>query len=255
MSAPDPKRTFDWSFNRWHVSVDPLTTRQPPSLYPRWVAHRRRISNRLAIWGHQRDYARMMEKLFLCLTLIFAAAPCMAQEYLEPNDAPLIAAMPPRIYGSDYGRKLKPEIGGDVRIFAIVEGGLVPDFAVGLKRASSGYRIFTIGETRTSGLNRCEAAIENDLARDIIFAWDKVLRQTRRRVGQPQGGADVPFHHFGSHLPSGLVMGQVWDTPPNSNPAQLARISSGLLQICSGGRVQPIPEALAEIRIALGKIH
>jgi hypothetical protein len=196
-----------------------------------------------------------MKKLLFCLALIFAPAPCMAQENLEPDEAPLVAAMPPRLYGLDYGRKLKPEIGSDVRIFAVVEGGLVPDFAVGLKTARNSYRIFMISETRTDRLERCEAPIANDLAIDIILAWDKVLRQAHRRADRLKGGADVPFFHFGSRLPSGLVMGRVWDTPPNSNPALLARIAGGLLQVCSGGRVQAIPEALAEIRVALGRIH
>jgi hypothetical protein len=205
--------------------------------------------------GANGNYAVTMNRLLVCLALTILPAPCIGQEQLEPDDAPLFASMPPRLYGLDYGRKLKPEIGSDVRIFAVIEGGLVPDFAVGLKAARDGYRIFMIGETRAGGLERCEAPIANDLAMDIILAWDKVLRQAHRRVDRPQVGADVPFYHFGSRLPSGLVMGRVWDTPPNSNPALLGRIAGGLLQICSGGRVQPIPEAMAEIRTALSRIH
>ena len=201
------------------------------------------------------DYALAVGKLLFFLALVLAAAPCTAQTNLEPDDAPLIAAMSPRHYGSDYGRKLKPAIGSDVRIFAVIEGGLVPDFAVGLKSVGNGYRIFMIGERHDDGLDRCETRIGNDLATDLIFAWDKVLRQSRKRADRPQGGADVPFYHFGSRLPSGLVIGRVWDTPPNSNPAQLAQISSGLLQLCSPHRVQPIRQALAEIRTALSKIH
>jgi hypothetical protein len=196
-----------------------------------------------------------MKALLFSFALFFVCTPCVAQENLEPDDAPLFANNPPRFFGLDYGRKLKPEIGSDVRIFAVIEGGLVPDFAVGLKSFKDGFRIFMIGEKRGGDLDRCEAPIANDLAEDIILAWDKVLRQSRTRVDRPQGGADVPFYHFGSRLPSGLVMGRVWDTSHNSNPALLGRVTSGLLQICSGGRMQHVPEALTEIRTALGKIH
>ena len=205
--------------------------------------------------GANGNYAGRMKKLLFYLALVLVPAPCMAQENLEPDDAPRFGAIPPRLWGLDYGRKLKPEIGNDVRIFAVVEGGLVPDFAVGLKAARDGYRIFMISETRAGGLDRCEASVANDLAMDIILAWDKVLRQAHRRNDRPLGGADLPFSHFGSRLPSGLVMGRVWDSPPNSNPALLGQVADGLLQICSGGKVQPIPEAMAEIRSALSRIH
>jgi hypothetical protein len=196
-----------------------------------------------------------MRTLLICLALFFLTVPSMAQVNLEPDDTPVIAGEGPRLFGKSYGRGLKPVIGKDVRVFAVVEGGLVPDFAVGLKAVKSGYRIFNISERRGSGLDRCETPIDNDLALDIVLAWDKVLRQTCPRVGRPMGGADVPFFHFGSRLPSGLVMGRVWDTPRDSNPAHLWRIASGLLQMCSGDRVQPIPEALGEIRTALKAIH
>ncbi len=196
-----------------------------------------------------------MKTPLLCLALFFAVMPCMAQENLEPDATPVIRGDAPRLFGRDYRRRLKPEIGKDVRVFAVIECGLVPDFVVGLKTVKDGYRIFMLGEKRGAGLDRCEAPIDNDLARDIILAWDKVLRQVRVGTGRPMGGMDVPFYHFGSNLPSGLVMGRVWDTPPSSNPAHLGRIAGGLLQICSPQRVQPIPEAMAEVRTALKAIH
>jgi hypothetical protein len=198
----------------------------------------------------------MMRYLIFAACLFLDAGTSSAQSNLEPDNAALFATGSSRLYGVDYARKLKPEIRSDVRVFAIVEGGLVPDFAVGLKRVKSDYRIFMLGERRTGdGLDHCEAAIANDLAMDVVLAWDKVLRQTQLRRDRPRGGADVPIYHFGSRLLSGLVMGRVWDTPPDSNPAQLGRIAGGLLQICSGGKVQPIPEAMAEIRTALRRIH
>ncbi len=194
-----------------------------------------------------------MMKTLVCLALLFAAMPCMAQENLEPDDTPVIRGQ--WLFGRDYGRRLKPEIGKDVRIFAVIEGGLVPDFMVGVKIVRDGYRIFMVGEKRNVGLDRCEAPIDNDLARDIIIAWDKVLRQARVPAHRPMGGADVPFYHFGSNLPSGLVIGRALDASSSSNPAHLGRIAGGLLQICSGGRAQPIPEAMAEIRTALKAIR
>src|SRR5471030_1963069 len=159
--------------------------------------------------GANATYAGTMRMLPFCLALILVSAPCAAQKDLEPDDAPLFGGMPPRLFGLDYARKLKAQIGSDVRIFAVIEGGLVPDYAVGLKAARDGYRIFMVGETRAGGLDHCEAPIANDLAMDIILAWDKVLRQSHRRVDRPRPGADVPLYHFGSHLPSGLVMGRV----------------------------------------------
>jgi len=196
-----------------------------------------------------------MKATLLCLALIFLAGPCAAQENLVPEDAPIRAGRAPRAFGRDYGRALQPQVGKDVRVFAVIEGGLVPDFVVGLKTAKEGYRIFMIGERRGNGLERCESPIGQGLARDIILAWDKVLRQTRAPTSPPVGGADVPFFHFGSQRPSGLAMGWVLDTPPTSNPARLGRIASGLLQMCSGDRMQPVPDALADIRTALRAIH
>jgi len=196
-----------------------------------------------------------MKRVLVCLALIILPVPCIGQAHLEPDGAPLFGSTRSRMFGMEYGRKLKGEIGGDVRIFAVIEGGLVPDFSVGLRKAKGGYRIIMVGETRGDGLERCQAPVANDLALDIIIAWDKVLRQAHKRADRPQGVADAPFYHFGSLLPSGLVMGRAWDAPPNSNPAHLGQIAGGLLQICSGGRVQPIREALAEIRAALKGIH
>jgi hypothetical protein len=193
-----------------------------------------------------------MKRTWLALAMILLAAPGAAQEYLEPDDAPNLTGHGLRLFGEQYGRDLKPVIGKDARVFAVIEGGLVPDFAVGLKTWKSGYRIFMLGERRGGGLDRCDAPIDNALALDIIIAWDKVLRQTRKRTGRSVGAPDVPFYHFGVR---GLVTGRVLDTPPGSNPAQLGLIAGGLLQICSSQRVQPVPEALAEIRVALKAIH
>jgi hypothetical protein len=196
-----------------------------------------------------------MKTLFACFALLLFAVPCLAQEYLEPDNTPILPGDVPRLFGRDYGRGLKPALGNDARVFAVIEGGLVPDFLVGLKTVKDGYRIFMLGEKRGGGLDRCEAPITNGLARDIIIAWDKVLRQIRIRTNKPMGGADVPFEHFGSRLKSGLIIGRVWDTPPSSNPAHLGLIAGGLLQICSKGRVQSVPDALAEINTALSQIH
>ena len=195
----------------------------------------------------------MMKAMLFCLALL--AVPCAAQPYLQPEDAPIAAGIPARPYGTGYARRLKPALGQDVRVFAVIEGGLMPDFVVGLKTVKGGYRMFMLGEKRGGGFDRCEAPVSNDLALDIILAWDKVLRQTRPYAGPPLFGFDSGSYHFGSRLPSGLVMGKAVVAPPGSNPAHLSNIAGGLLQICSGGKMEPISESMARITTALKAIH
>jgi hypothetical protein len=196
-----------------------------------------------------------MNNLLAGCALLVMAAPALAQNNLEPDDMIIESSTGPGLYGHDYAGQLLSTLDNTVRVFDIIEGGLVPKFVVGIKTVGNGYRIFMVGSKSGGGADRCEAPIANDLAHDVITAWDKVVLQTRFNPGQPSVAADGPAQHFGSRLQFRTMVGRVLETPPDSNPANLGRIAGGLLQICSKERLVSVPQAVADIKLALSRIH